>query len=151
MVFQFKLPSFMKIHLVFHVSLLEPYHASTILRRICDPLPPIEVDGKQEYEMENILDSNTSNHQLQYLVISMGMMWVNTFVNQWKTYQMPWKGFMNFINDIQTNVNSLLMEFIVRRGGDVTNANAIGFIHLNVHSWLIINLYLTLSLVSIHS
>jgi hypothetical protein len=43
------------------------------------------------------------------------------------------------------------MEFIVRRGGDVTNANAIGFIHLNVHSWLIINLYLTLSLVSIHS
>jgi hypothetical protein len=47
---------------------------------------------------------------------------------------MPWKGFMNFINDIQTNLNSLLMEFIVRKGSDVMDANAIGFIHLNVHS-----------------
>jgi len=58
----------MKIHLVFHVSLLEPYHTSTILGRICDPPPPIKVNGEQEYEMEDILDSKIFNHQLQYLV-----------------------------------------------------------------------------------
>ncbi len=54
----------MKIHLVFHVSLLEPYHTSTILGRICDPLPPIKVDGKQKYEVEDILDSKIYNYQL---------------------------------------------------------------------------------------
>jgi hypothetical protein len=30
-IFQFKLPSSMRIHHVFHISLFEPYHTSTIL------------------------------------------------------------------------------------------------------------------------
>jgi len=68
MIFQFKLPSFMPIHLVFHVSLLEFYQMSTIQGRIHDPLPPIEVDGEHEYEVEDILNSKIYNHQLQYLV-----------------------------------------------------------------------------------
>ncbi len=29
----------------------------------------------------------------------------------------------------------------------ITNANAMGFIHLNVHPWFVINLYLTFNLV----
>jgi hypothetical protein len=62
----------MRIHPVFHASLLEPYHASTILRQIHDPPPPIEVDGEHEYEMKDILDSRKSNRQLQYLVHSHG-------------------------------------------------------------------------------
>jgi hypothetical protein len=33
-------------HLIFHVSLLEPYHVSTILGRIHDPPWPIEVNGE---------------------------------------------------------------------------------------------------------
>jgi hypothetical protein len=36
----------MKIHLVFHVFLLEPYHVSTIPKKIYDPPPPIEVNGE---------------------------------------------------------------------------------------------------------
>ncbi len=64
MAFQFKLPSSKKIYHVFHVSLLEPYHASTILRRIHDPPPPVKVGGEQEYEVEDILDFWVSNHQL---------------------------------------------------------------------------------------
>jgi hypothetical protein len=59
--FQLKLPIFMTIHLMFHVSLLEPYHASTIPRRIHDPPSPIEVNGEQEYEMVDILDSRIFN------------------------------------------------------------------------------------------
>jgi hypothetical protein len=51
-----------------HVSLLEPYHMSTIPRIIHDPLPPIEIDGEHEYEVEDILDSRISNYQFQYLV-----------------------------------------------------------------------------------
>jgi hypothetical protein len=55
----------MKIHRVFHVSLLKLYHASTILKRIHEPLPPIEVDSEQKYEVEDILDLKISNCQLQ--------------------------------------------------------------------------------------
>jgi len=62
--FQLKLPGSMRIHKVFHVSLLEPYHASTIPWIIHDPLPPIEIDVEQKYEMEDILDSKIYNHQL---------------------------------------------------------------------------------------
>jgi hypothetical protein len=53
---------------VFHVSLLEPYHAFTIQGKTHEPIPPIVVDGEQEYEIEKILDSRISHHQLQYLV-----------------------------------------------------------------------------------
>ncbi len=61
MAFQFKLLCFMIIHFMFHVSLLQPYHTSTILGRIHDPPPPIKVDGEHEYEVEDILDSWVSN------------------------------------------------------------------------------------------
>jgi hypothetical protein len=46
---------------------------------------------------------------------------------------MLWRRHMNFIDDIQTNPNLLLMELVARRGGYVMNANAMEFIHLNVH------------------
>jgi hypothetical protein len=67
MVFQLKLRNSMRIHLLFHVSFLEPYHISTIPRRIHDPPTPIEVNGKHEYKMEDIWDSTNFNCQLQYL------------------------------------------------------------------------------------
>ncbi len=54
MVFQLKLLGSMRIDHVFHVSLLEPYHMSTIPGRIHDPPPPIEVDGEHKYEVEDI-------------------------------------------------------------------------------------------------
>jgi hypothetical protein len=66
--FQLKLPGSMKIHPMFHISLLELYHASTNPRRIHDPPPPIEIDGEHEYEMEDILESKIFNCRLQYLI-----------------------------------------------------------------------------------
>ncbi len=74
MTFQFKFLGSMKIHHVFHVSLLEFYHTSTIPRRIHDPFPPIEIDGEHEYEVEEILDSKISNSNSNILFIGMGMM-----------------------------------------------------------------------------
>ncbi len=49
--FQPKLLNSMKVHHVFHIFLLEPYHASTILRRICESPPPNEVNDEQKYEI----------------------------------------------------------------------------------------------------
>jgi hypothetical protein len=46
-VLQLKLLGSIKIHPMFHVSFLEPYHTSTIPKRIYEPPPPIEIDGEQ--------------------------------------------------------------------------------------------------------
>jgi hypothetical protein len=85
------------------------------------------------------------------MFIGMGMMWANELENQLKTYQIPWKRCMNFINDIQTSPSSFLVEFVVKQGSDVTNANAMKFIPLNVHPWFVLNLYLTFNLILVHS
>jgi hypothetical protein len=55
-VFQFKLPGSMKFHPVFHVFLLEPYHAFTILGSIHDSPPHVEINGEHEYEVEDIFN-----------------------------------------------------------------------------------------------
>jgi hypothetical protein len=59
--FQLKLLDSMKIHHVFHVSLLELHHASTILKKTHKPTPPIIVNVEQEYEVEEIQNSGISH------------------------------------------------------------------------------------------
>jgi hypothetical protein len=59
--FQFKLPNSMKIHPMFHVSLLEPYYASTIPGITHKATPSIIINGEQEYEVEEILDLRISH------------------------------------------------------------------------------------------
>jgi hypothetical protein len=51
------LPTQMRVHTVFHVSLLEPYIESGIRGRKQEPPPPVEVEGELEYEVNRILDS----------------------------------------------------------------------------------------------
>jgi hypothetical protein len=46
----------MKIHLVFHVSLLEPFYASIILRRIPKQLPSIKFNGEQKHKMKRKIE-----------------------------------------------------------------------------------------------
>ena len=55
--FQLQIPRSMKIHPVFHVSLLEPFYASTPPGRLPKPPPPVEIDGIEEFEVDEILDS----------------------------------------------------------------------------------------------
>jgi len=45
------------IHLVFHVSLLQPFSPSEIPNRAIDPPPLIELDHLDEWEIHWILDS----------------------------------------------------------------------------------------------
>jgi len=58
----------MKIHPVFHVSLLEPYRESTILGRLPAPPPPIKINGEEEFEVSKIIDSRINRRRLKYLV-----------------------------------------------------------------------------------
>jgi len=66
--YRLQLPSSMKVHPVFHVSLLEPYVPSTIPNRTRPPPPPVIVDSQVEYEVEEILDSKYIRKSLYYLV-----------------------------------------------------------------------------------
>ena len=66
--YRLDLPHQMKLHNVFHVSLLEPYHANTLPHRVQPPPPPVIVDDEIEYEVKEILDSRIHFGRLEYFV-----------------------------------------------------------------------------------
>lgn len=66
--YELELPAQMKIHPVFHVMLLHLHKESDLEGRYQEPPPPVEVEGEEEYEIEEILDSRIWQRQLQYLV-----------------------------------------------------------------------------------
>jgi len=60
-------PSTGKIHPVFHVSLLEPYHLNNILGRLSPTPPPVDFE-ETEYHVENIRTSELRKGRVWYLV-----------------------------------------------------------------------------------
>ncbi len=50
-------PQFHAVHPVFHISQLEPAVLNLFPSHTQPPPPPIEIDGKPEYEVSEILDS----------------------------------------------------------------------------------------------
>lgn len=66
--YRLKLPPQLKVHNVFHVDRLSPWKGNEVNGQLPPPPPPIEVDGEEEYEVEEIIDSRIFRRQLQYLV-----------------------------------------------------------------------------------
>jgi len=60
------LPLSMAIHNTFHISLLEPYQDNRFPSQIKEPPPPMQIEGEDEYELDEIIDSRLHYHQLQY-------------------------------------------------------------------------------------
>jgi hypothetical protein len=68
--YRLTLPDSMKVHPVFHVSLLEPAPSNPLPGQHNPPPPPVVVEGEPEYEVEDIVNSRLfgRNRRLQYLV-----------------------------------------------------------------------------------
>lgn len=79
--YKLKLPHSMKVHPVFHISLLEPVATDPLPGQVQPPPPPIEVDGQLEYEVDSILDSRRHRRRLEYLV-----QWSGDFVPTWQPH-----------------------------------------------------------------
>ena len=94
--YKLELPENIKIHPVFHVSLLEPVIEDNIPGRAHELPLPVMINNSEEYEIEQILDSRLYRRKLQYLV-------------DWKGYDpsaRSWEPVENLDNSIE-----LIREF----------------------------------------
>lgn len=68
--FHLGLPPTLKIHPVFHVDRLQPYHISpaSFGHRTPAKPPPELIDGKEEYEVESIQDHWQMGRHMEYLI-----------------------------------------------------------------------------------
>ena len=68
--YQLELPPQWKIHDVLHADLLTPYHETELHRPNFTKPPPDLIDGEEEYEVEEILQSwrFSRQHKVQYLI-----------------------------------------------------------------------------------
>jgi len=66
--YRLELPPSMRIHPVFHVSLLDHVASDPHPGQVITPAPPVVVDGEEEWEVEEILDSKLYYRKLHYYV-----------------------------------------------------------------------------------
>ena len=87
--YKLNLPATVKIHPVFHISLLEPTASTEPIPGHHQPSPPpIIIQEQQEWEVEKILDSRHNRNQLQYRVKS-------TSFHDWDRTWYPARNFKN--------------------------------------------------------
>ena len=103
--YRLNLPASMKVHNVFHVSLLESYNPPFIQGRKVVPPPPIIVNNEREYEVQAIVNSRyirNSKRKVEYLV-------------EWRGYEgteeeMAWEPAPNL-----RNAKDLVLDYHERR------------------------------------
>ena len=97
----------MKIHPVFHVSLLEPYKPSTIPGRTRDPPPPIVINDENEWEVEEILDSKLRYRKCGIRSAGRAMTYHRTLGSLRQIWPMPQISSNNFTSATRPNLQKL--------------------------------------------
>ena len=95
--YKLQLPDNLKIHPVFHISLLKLYHTDDEFEREQQPPPAITIDKHEEYEVEEILDTKTIRGKRYFLI-------------KWKGYPLheaTWEPISNL-----THCREMLKEFL---------------------------------------
>ena len=105
--YQLELPPQWKIHDVFHIDLLTPYHETEVHSANFMQPPPDLIDGEEEYEVEEILDSRKHGRgrKVQYLI-------------KWKGYPSSDNQWVNW-NDM--HAEEALVEFRKRKPGAISH------------------------------
>jgi hypothetical protein len=67
-VYRINLPNHMKIHNVFHIDLLTPFHESDSYGKAFPQPPPDLIEGEEEYEVEDIISDRMIRNKRQYSV-----------------------------------------------------------------------------------
>jgi len=60
------LPPSMAIHNTLHISLIELYQDNRFPSQIKEPPPPIQIEGEDEYEFDEIIESRLHYNKLEY-------------------------------------------------------------------------------------
>ena len=94
--FRLDLPPQLRLHPVFHSSLLETYQDNTIPNRITPPPSPIKLEVRPEYEVVAILDSKIIRKKLYYLVNWLGY---SPSEHTWETVENVANAVKNVAND----------------------------------------------------
>ena len=66
--YRLALPKLLKIHDVFHASLLSAYTPPTSAQVTVAPPEPVTKDGEEEYKVKEVLGSRVFKGRLEYLV-----------------------------------------------------------------------------------
>ena len=66
--YKLELPTTARIHPVFHTSLLSLSADDPYKDQVQEPPPPVEIEGKEEFEVEDIVDSLIKRNKLYYKV-----------------------------------------------------------------------------------
>ena len=85
--YKVEFPADIRVHPVRHISELEPAADGSYPGQVALPPPQVEIEGEEEWEVEEVLDAKIRYRKLQYLI-----KWTDYDIPDWCDAVTPWSG-----------------------------------------------------------